>query len=378
MLKRITEICDSDPLHVPVGTRFIFCLVCAVCEIFMSGFVLYHICIFKSSKDSKNQSSIPVLFRLLIFTYHGSVWILFILQLIGHIPILFNLGSSYDFSTNMGCNITHFWSVIPFGSIYSASVFFWWMRLIKIFDGTIYAVSQTKEKCITYIFFLVMVTGYLAVIAGLILSYAYTSNDNDGNVSITNNNSDAFCARKVNVIDFLPILQSSNKYSYHFKTNHFYGCILTPNSMSRFLLLSAYMIAMVTVPVFNGFLFYQFVLKLKGLITHSSKDKSIPFDSSQLYFVYLNCIIGMFSVATSSIALLLAIFFHHLFFLLMYVDVVINGYLMILVYKLDKNYYHNVVIRKLLHVSNKKENDLNHNKQVWTLVLKAKVKINYI
>ena len=132
-------------------------------------------------------------------------------------------------------------------------------------------------------------------------------------------------------------------------------------------------IALVSVPIGNGFLFYQFVVKMSKLMKDSHERKrrqkakhfdkqikvNIAFDKDRLYMIYLNCIIGILSVSTSLISLLLIFINTHLFASLAFFDVVLNGYLMLLVYQFGHN-----LLPKCC------------TKRIWNCVQRQKEKIN--
>lgn len=259
---------------------------------------------------------------------------------------MFDFGPSFDYTSQLGCNLTEIWNLIAIGWVYSAGVYFWLFRLIKIFHGTIYAFCVKNTKLLIRIYGIGFGMGFLLFFIAFLMSHFDEHNDRF--------NLHVFCRYKVNIGDFLPVLNqlitsSENDndidYNYNYKINNFYTCQMRSECISSYILLVGKILALISIPIWNSFLFYQFFKKMNRLIKNSCDNntncnsdfdnkrhnKSI-FDEKQLYYVYLNCIIGITSVGTTLTTMLLVVFNSNLFVSLLYFDIVVNGYLMLLVY----------------------------------------------
>ena len=345
-------------------------IICTILEICLFVFAIYHICLPLKKKD-RSPKTIPILFQCLIFGYHISAISLYALVITTYIPVLFNTGSVYDFTSLFTCNIARFWALLPFSGIYPASILFWFFRLVKIFNGTIYGVSVKFQRICILIFVIIVILSTACTFGGIIVSYR---NDN-GNW--TSDNSQTFCREKYNVVDFLPILQESNKISYNYKINNFYTCDVKSDHLSSYLLVLSSLLTILSVPVMNGYLFYQFVKRMSQLIKNIStrknsnaqkNSKTDQFEDAQLYYIYLNCVIGILSVSTTLLSLVLYIVDRGAFLSAIFIDVVINGYFMLLVY-----HFGNKILPKccdstiLGFVKKKKESELKPSTPVMSV-----------
>ena len=286
-----------------------------------------------SSKNKDGKKPIPVLFKCLIFGYHICAISLYGLTISTYIPILFNTGSVYDFTSLFGCNVAQFWGLLPFSGMYPASILFWFFRLVKIFDGTMYGVSVKCQRICTLIFVIMATISTTCLFISIIISYRNENGD------WTSDNSQTFCRKKYNIMDFLPILQESKTISYNYKINNFYTCNVKSDHPSSYLMVLGLLLTILSVPVMNGYLFYQFVTKMRQLIKNigATKDSRIDnngkrFEQAQLYYIYLNCVIGILSVSTTFLSLALYIIDRGAFLSAIFIDAVMNGYFMLLVY----------------------------------------------
>ena len=84
----------------------------------------------------------------------------------------------------------------------------------------------------------------------------------------------------------------------------------------------------------NAYLFYQFVKKMNQLLQRVNKvQERYVINDDQLYLKYLNIIIGISSVLTTLISISLTIFNRGLFAPLMYFDLIINGYFIVVIFQ---------------------------------------------
>ena len=331
-MEPITAFCNNYEVTAIAGTDFIFVFVCCLVEIFIICFTVCNIYLPLSNKSVKKK--IPMLFRCLILGYHSFVLIYLVLVTIIKIFIAFNISGVLDYAWDSSCNVVNFWSTLSIAAAYTTCVMFWFFRLIKIFDGTIYSFSKKKEKVIVAIFICVVVTGFISRIIAIIMSYTIVENNS---YVFNHNNSDTFCKYKQHVIDFLLILQAPNDISYKYHLNHFYGCMIKSTHITSYFMLFGNILIIIAVPSMNGFLFYQFVKKMSQLLNNTRKVNDRiqrnPINDEQLFIKYLNIIIGVSSISTTLISLPLSVFYIRLFAPLMYFDLILNGYFIIVIFQ---------------------------------------------
>ena len=191
---------------------------------------------------------------------------------------------------------------------------------------------QKKFEKLSLQYLFVLFTGFLSRITAMIMSYTIV--DNNFYV-FDNTNHDAFCKYKQNVIDFLPILHASGDVSYKYRLHHFYGCELKSTHISSYFFLFGSILAIILVPSMNGFLFYQFVKRMNQLLQNMNKVSCNRnrINEERLFITYLNVIIGVSSVSTTLISISLSIFNPSLFMALLYFDLILNGYFMLIIFK---------------------------------------------
>ena len=332
VMNPITALCDSYEVTALVGTEFILLFVCCLIEIFILCFTIYNICLGQNNKNVKKK--ITMLFRCLIVGYHSFVFIYLLLILILKIFLIFNISNVLDYAWDESCNILNFWSNLFIPAAYTTCIMFWFFRLMKIFNGTIYSFSQKKKKMIITVFLFVVFIGFSSMIIAIIMSYTTVKNSSNMYV-FNNNNHDAFCKYKQHVIDFLPILQTSNDVSYKYHLNHFYGCTIKSTHISSYFVLFSKILTIIAVPSMNGFLFYHFVVKMSQYLkdTYKVNGKINRINDDQLFIKYLNVIIGISCVLTTLISISLTIVNRHFFLPLLYIDLILNGYFIVVIFQ---------------------------------------------
>ncbi|ETO22681.1 hypothetical protein RFI_14512 [Reticulomyxa filosa] len=199
--------------------------------------------------------------------------------------------------SHMNCTFERIISLPPLVYIL-AMLEFWHMRLNLVFNNeSAYKVSNKFNKI--FVFVIVLVTILLAILEGLALA-------NQPN-----------CLYAIKVLDFIPARRSN--------TNYFYFCF---NGQTPYEMLY-YIIAGVSVTLFNATLSYQYIRKFYSVTTNMEIDTITEQMSSQNHYrLHRTVAIALVSITSTFFALLfISLSFVGLFFLS--IDGFINGLLMI-------------------------------------------------
>lgn len=342
-MSQTIDLCDSPPGSIVngsfSGTKLIALSLTLCIESILLSYLISQLWCTKCTLNiHRKHGKLSTKIRCIVTVYHLSfmLWLV-ILSTLYSIPIFSQ--TTYDVSSLPACIISTNIVLIPFTSIYVCCALFWFVRLKGVFQRSKYQISRTLNMFILLWINMGAFCSVVCLSCGLVITI----------IAILNNNSnEIFCLQSKQVLDFFVYVHDmydneNNKITYQYKLSNWHVCSLKPNSLVFYLSLGNNIIGAMSVPTVNAILFYQFVSKMKQhardmslsqtkIIKIDKKSQQIK-DVSSNYNqqVYLNGIIGIISVLTTILSLILYIVDETLFSFLFFVDLIINGILMIMV-----------------------------------------------
>ena len=329
-MNSITVLCKetSDGAEY-TGTKVIISFLAVVVEITMLCYTIYHLCLLR------RKTKVYWIFRALLFSYHTFCMLYIVSSFARFIIPMFNINNIHDMSSIFVCYKDAIFNILFFGCVYLSTAMYWLFRLKLTFSGSHYQSSNKFYNFMTCW----AIFGALIGLTLSIICFTIIIKDNK-------NSENYFCLTKVNVQDFFPYLVSANSQKYRYKLDNFYKCAKNRNNSIWILTdLSTY-IGVVCVPAINGVLFYQYTIKMKRFVLDFNKHglhqvnkvnkhhiEASMRKKGQFVSIYKNVLIGVSSISSTFIAIILYIFNSKMFGILFYIDVIINGLFMIMVLK---------------------------------------------
>ena len=311
-----------------LGTEVTVLLVSLVAETIILGYVMYKLlCTCDCKRDNVNKTKLQPIFCILVLIYHISAVVLLATNASSPILIMFGLSNDrdYDLSSGLSCFLITQAPYVPVTITYLALILFWFLRLKFVFKDSIYTISKRFNTIFT-----TWITSSVLISISVILIMFYVTLMDINN----NDKSDIFCKYPIKVVDFIPYLYSDKNYSYSYKLNNFHLCtIKTSHPFYQYETIVNAMGA-ITVPLANLVSFYLYVSKMKANVNNANHANN-QYQRSRIMHVHFTAIIGVISVVSTSIAIMLraiAIVFSSI----VYVDVVLNGILMLMVLDFGK------------------------------------------
>lgn len=313
------------------GTKLIIILTTLTVETVVFVYVIRKM--WCSSQVSKRISYI-------VTTYHICFMLWLVILCILFLNPVFS-DSTYDFSNTISCiTITNI-SSIPFTPLYLSLILFWFTRLKGVFQRSKYQISQKLNLIIISSAAIACVSSIICLLYGLMLAI----------IAIDNGNADKiFCLYTKHVLDFYPFVydiydeENNNVISYQYKLENWRTCFLNRNTWVQYLSFANNIIGAISVPSLNAILFYQYVKRMKQhgndmrlshtTVSNSSSNSNSNGDiysSTNHRNVYLNGLLGIISVSTTLLSLVLFAIDPDLFSMLFFIDLFVNGILMIMV-----------------------------------------------
>lgn len=321
---RLDSLCDeNEDLDVDASSS----TVIGIYELTVYGTVILQVCIFCylifQLYIRKHCKKIPLKFQLLMLTYHIAC---IIANCIGLAPTvttsIFEINDIYDYSTVYGCVYVVIVSIGPGLVVYSCVVLFWLLRLQVVFNGTIY---QPSRRCNLYVLSIIGISVLFGIIFLTVSLIMFVFELEQGNLN------NIFCLTRVKVLDFALYW---DKKDYQYKMDHFYVCQAKSDHIIGQLSYCIVFVGMVSIPLINGILCYLYVSKFRSLVGYNQvtiqNDEMIK---CQKKHVYINLMIGIITVSSTFIVLLLNGIQFQWFASLFAVDLLINALCMFMVFE---------------------------------------------
>ena len=308
-----------------LGTEMIVLIVSFAVQMVVICYILYKLlfsCNCKQDSEGSRKTKLQLIFRFLVLTYHISSLLLLSSCVMTIIPIMFGLSNDYDISSSLSCFLYVEVPYLPVGTAYVSMILFWFLRLKLVFKGSVYTTSKTFN----IIFAAWIVTAWIITSSLILIVVCMTLID-------VNN---VFCKYRIKVVDFIPYLYNDENYSYSYsyKLNNFYFCTIKTNNQLYLFVTIATAIAAITVPLANLVSFYLYVSKMRANV-NNAKHANNEYQRSRIMHVYFTAIVGVISILSTLVTIILRIV-SSVFSSIVYVDVVLNGILMLMVLDFGK------------------------------------------
>ena len=365
---KVTLLCDAsttadEGIPTVIGTKLLVGVIVSVIEAIFVFYLLYEFC------KKKQYRAVNKSFQMTLTLYHVSFLSLLCVFNLVYLPMIFeydiftksnNSKYKYDFSSAADCYLGYHLSVIPLVGCYLAVLLFWLFRLKLVFNDSIYQISNKLYILLTLWIIVVGVVGFLLVMTAMILTIFTTETEEENKV---------YCLQKIAIVDFIPYIRihnynydknKNNHDSYSYKINNFYSCQegkynsnLAQRSTFGQLIWTLtdipIYVAFVSIPILNSLLFFFYVKKMNqirhdmnqanlSVHTCASNTKNINNNNNieqlkRLGDIYRTAVIGICSISTTLVTFCLYFINGYYWSSLYFIDLMVNGYLMIVVFK---------------------------------------------